>query len=255
MGKMRLELFRNALDRHGARKIDENETNLKSVNHLIIVFDENTLKTFENVEKAIGKKKLYSEAKNRPECQIHFVKSLWLSDCLKQKRTIPFDSYQFHQEVAKNQVANVEPEPKSKSNDLLSCVVTKRRIENNDEDEESSRPAKKKQVTDPNSSSYSESEDETGTKINGFENDYLVRQLKATSHALQHSKEWTCARSSKEQASANPNAHVIKKLEEMSTIYESTRDKFRAMSYQKAIIAIKRLTRPIQTREVSSTRL
>jgi hypothetical protein len=59
----------------------------------------------------------------------------------------------------------------------------------------------------------------------------------------------TCAHSSKE-IEINTNKHIIDKLEELAIIYENTRDKFRANSYQKAIIAIKRHKDPIKTKEV-----
>jgi hypothetical protein len=44
--------------------------------------------------------------------------------------------------------------------------------------------------------------------------------------------------------------YIIKKLEEMAGIYDKTKETFRALSYQKAILALKRRTQPIQTREV-----
>lgn len=258
MGKNRLELFRSALDRHGARQIAEDAQTLPNDSHLVVLFDENTLKTYANVEKAIEKKKFYSEAKKNPSiCRIHFVKSIWLSECLKQKRSIEFDSYEIHDERLK---------ASGESDESKQTVVTKKRFNSESGDNSSGEEKKMKPQEQPkqenkrikttsyydaNSSSYSESDDnEDNTKINGFENDYLVGQLRLRSNALQHSKEWTCAHSSKEQESSNPNAHVIKKLEEMSGIYESTRDRYRALSYQKAIMAIKRLTKPIQNREV-----
>ena len=260
MGKNRLELFRSALDRHGARQIAEDDAQKPSndSHHLVVLFDENTLKTYANVEKAIEKKKFYSEAKKNT-CRIHFVKSIWLSECLKQKRSIEFDSYEIHDERLKASGEScsssdggvvTKKRHNSESGDNSSGEAEKKMKPREQPKQESKRMKTTSYYDANNSSSYSESDDEDNTKINGFENDYLVGQLRVRSNALQHSKEWTCAHSSKEQGSSNPNAHVIKKLEEMSGIYESTRDRFRALSYQKAIMAIKRLTKPIQNREV-----
>lgn len=247
IGKNRLKLFQNALDRHGAREIDENTTDLTGTSQLIVLFDENTFQTFASVEKAIEKKRFYSNAKNQTDCRICFVKSLWLSECLKQKKFVELDHYQLCDDT-KNSEEKPTNESVSSSEQHAVQEVSKRKAS---DDEEHSKKKQSKIESDPNSSSFSESDDENETKINGFENDYLVRQLKSKSNALLHSKQWTCAHSSKENDTRNPNEHVIKKLEEMSTIYESTRDKYRALSYQKAIMAIKRLSRPIQNREVS----
>lgn len=90
---------------------------------------------------------------------------------------------------------------------------------------------------------------ESGEEV-GFDNEFFERELKTKTQNLLDNKSWTCAHSSKE-ASSSYNVHVIKKLEEMSSLYENTKDKFRALSYQKAIAGIKRISRPIQSREVS----
>ena len=60
---------------------------------------------------------------------------------------------------------------------------------------------------------------------------------------------WTCAHSSKEQT-INHNKLLTDKLEDILSIYETTNDKFRALSYQKAILALKRCPYQIRTKEV-----
>ena len=62
-------------------------------------------------------------------------------------------------------------------------------------------------------------------------------------------KTWTCAHSSKEK-DINCNKFLTDKLEDILKIYETTNDKYRALSYQKAIAALKRYPRTIQTKEV-----
>lgn len=94
MGKNRSDFFRNALIRHGATSIDETRSNYDGVNQVIIVIDENTIKTLANVQKALEKKKFYIEAKKQPGCEIRVVKSLWLSECLKQKGLVAIDEYE-----------------------------------------------------------------------------------------------------------------------------------------------------------------
>lgn len=116
---------------------------------------------------------------------------------------------------------------------------------NSESDDEQARHVHKRAKM-YDSSSYDSSEAELNENDNFCDNEF-----KAKTNRLLDSKSWTCAHSSKEQAPINHNAYIIKKLEEMTAIYESTRDKFRALSYQKAIMALKRHAQPLQSIEVT----
>jgi len=60
---------------------------------------------------------------------------------------------------------------------------------------------------------------------------------------------FTCAYSSNEQK-INQNKILTDKLEELGEIYSKTKDKFRAISYQKAVLALKHHNGPVTTYEV-----
>lgn len=103
MGKNRLDLFKNALSRYGARLIDENETqftlDLGEAERAFIIVDENTMTTFANVQKALEKKKFYLDAKKKGKANsFQVLKSLWLSECIKQKCMVDISRFEIIEE-------------------------------------------------------------------------------------------------------------------------------------------------------------
>jgi len=115
MGKNRVDLFKSSLLKYGANLIDETstslnfdskqaeETNESSTNfdlnvNLIIVYDETNLVNWDNIEKALIKKKFYPILKNELETngfdRVRVVNTMWLSECLKMKSLVSTQSYE-----------------------------------------------------------------------------------------------------------------------------------------------------------------
>lgn len=61
---------------------------------------------------------------------------------------------------------------------------------------------------------------------------------------------WVCAQSSRTK-SRNHNSHITDKLEQLAKAYTHTGDKWRALSYSKAVNALKSHHRAISSYEVS----
>ena len=106
-------------------------------------------------------------------------------------------------------------------------------------------------LTDDYLSGNSASEDDEANKKILSTQNYFEKELKSNAkYFLENNQSWTCARSSKEQV--NHNKHITDKLEQMSSIYENTKDKLRAIGYQKAIMALKRCPHEIKSYKVNT---
>lgn len=64
------------------------------------------------------------------------------------------------------------------------------------------------------------------------------------------SGKWVCAQSSKTK-SKNHNQHITDKLEQLAKVYTHTGDKWRALSYSKAVNALKSYNKPVTSYEAS----
>lgn len=255
MGKNRVDLFKTALAKNGANLVDENqEINLTQIGDrfVYIIIDENTIKSWENVEKAMAKKKFFAGLKT---CKYKVIKSSWLSECIKQKRMVETVGFELVMDVVKKN----EPETSKSAMSEKLFAEQSRAVDNLDEnvldkickfekklnidfrkttkkeisdesnsDSEKKKPSKRMK-TELDSSSYTNSESDSN---DAFDKEYFERELKTKTQNLLDTKSWTCAQSSKEQK-VNHNKHIIDKLEEMSSIYENTKDKFRALGYSK----------------------
>ena len=233
MGKSRVELFRNALLKGGATVIEENkelDLHKTTTAKWIIIYDESIIKTFENFEKAIGKKKFYTAFKNEflksneTNKLFNIVSTLWLTECLKTKSLIELKSYELLPPKVSKTSLEIEVE-----NHKICETVFKRKISFQNE-----TPFKT-----PNEKNSSESGSDSGSDEN---NEFSTK--------LVNSKVWTCALSSKEQL-PNLNKHITDKLEELCSIYEKVKEKYKETAYQKAILNLKRCQYSITTYEVS----
>ena len=65
---------------------------------------------------------------------------------------------------------------------------------------------------------------------------------------------WVCAQSS-EAKGTNHNKHITDKLEQLSKVYTHTGDKWRALSYSKAVNALKSYHKPVSSYTVSLNHL
>ena len=232
MGKSRVELFRNALLKGRATLIEENkELDLLETTTAkwIIIYDESIIKTFENFDKAMVKKKFYSTFKNEflksieTNKSFNIVNTLWLTECLKTKSLIEFKSYELIPNVSK---ASLETEIDAQK---ILETASKRKISF-----EKKTPFKTHYEKDSSESGSDSGSDE----MNEF------------STKLVNSKVWTCALSSKEQL-PNLNKHITDKLEELCSIYEKIKEKYKETAYQKAILNLKRCSYSITSYEVS----
>ena len=271
MGKNRVELFRNALIKSGANIIDEdNEFNAFSDSkiNLLILVDESTIKTWCNLDKALLKKKFFSSIRDKysnlfeeteistscfEEVSFRVVTSMWLSECLRQKSFICTKNYEIRPKIIVEKKLSIVNEIGS-TNDVLLKRTADHFLDDSGESDPEDTIKKKKINSDckktdeihrtTNDSSYTESEED-----NYIRNDFN-EENNSKKKFTPDSKTWTCAHSSKEQ-SVNQNKYLTDKLESILSIYETTNDKYRALSYQKAISALKRCPNQIKTKEVN----
>jgi hypothetical protein len=279
MGKNRVEFFRNALSKTGANilndesEIDLETTNNKNISHIIVV-DESTIKTWLNLDKALVKKKFFTPLRakysqffeNTPisptcfdEASFRVVTSLWLSECLKQKSFVCTKKYELRpaitteEKIVSTSVTNtLLAKEISLTNDiLLKRTADQAKDLSSDSDNEvaGGECSKKKRINlDLNSgdSSYTDDDDDNDTLMSKHMDE---ERSNLKQGFIPDSKTWTCAHSSREQA-VNHNKFLTDKLESIMSIYETTKEKYRALSYQKAISALKRCPHQIKTKEV-----
>ena len=264
MGHKRADTFRDHLIKYGANLINENvDINLEDLNEIkesneyldkvkcIVVFDETAFQTWDQIQKALSKKIFftsfiakYKNSIDPDDVQVKFIKASWLTQCLKQKRIVDHINYEISPDFLKPIRLNRNKTHTNEDvNYALSLKINKSDIENDTNNDTIDKTLKKFKSCCPKYENYTSDEDSLSSAecLEKFE---IKDDKKFDINLL------TCAHSSKE-AKLNPNKHITDKLEEMADIYENTRDKFRANSYQKAVIALKRCKEPIKTKEVN----
>jgi hypothetical protein len=254
MGRNRFNLFKNSLIKYKCNLIDENkEIHFEKKNEFsqnqkdefdregikwIVIIDEIAFCTWDQIEKSLSEKKFFTsfilkfKDTKLNSLPMRFVNSNWLSECLKQKKLLATENY----ELTPKFNINASCEFKRES----SCL-----------NDDQNFPSKKKVRANKADDSFINKEcqeKESNTSRNSDNDKFHDNQLCFENINVDS---LTCANSSKE-LKINSNRLILEKLEELASIYESTRDKFRANSYQKAIMAIKRLHEPIRTREVKN---
>jgi hypothetical protein len=279
MGKNRVEFFKNALSKTGANILnDESEIDLetkesnKKISHIIVV-DESTIKTWLNLDKALLKKKFFTPLREKyssffentpisPTCfdeaSFRVVTSLWLSECIKQKSFVCTKNYELRPTITteEKKVSTIVTNALLASEiSLTNDILLKRTADqakdlSSDSDNEAAggECSKKKRINlglNSGDSSYSDDDDDEGTLSKHMDEE----RSNLKKGFIPDSKTWTCAHSSREQA-VNHNKFLTDKLESIMSIYETTKEKYRALSYQKAISALKRCPHQIKTKEV-----
>lgn len=244
MSRSRLKLFNEALIRNHAKVTndEELEKNKNLVANLIILFDEMSLTDWLLIKKIIFKKQFIGTDNLE---KIKFVKTSWLSDCLKQKCFNDFDLYELKPIINSDATGKTDKQIQKQTNkrpsDELNFEEVKiKKIDNsfkilsnagdqfnnvNESDNDSFKSA---------NSSFEEIDENS---------DDDVKEMKATSS-------YTCSHSSLEHKN-NLNKDIIDKLEELCSLYQSTQNKYRALGYQKAIASLKKHHKRITTWEVS----
>ncbi|KAI4881944.1 hypothetical protein NFI96_017385, partial [Prochilodus magdalenae] len=175
---------------------------------------------------------------------VELVKCTWLSACISKKQLLttkdysllPTDSPQhIPAEEPKDSMLGTtlvpeettqQPDPKTTQNDTAEMV-----LENQDENLE-----------------------EDGVSQDDLE--ALVRGIKPTVGVTDEAQnmtekpafpgKWVCAQSS-EAKGTNHNKHITDKLEQLSKVYTHTGDKWRALSYSKAVNALKSYHKPVSS--------
>lgn len=95
------------------------------------------------------------------------------------------------------------------------------------------------------------SQNDLDTLISGVK--YDSEASAATQNVSENSEvlgKWVCAQSSQTK-NKNHNSHITDKLEQLAKVYTHTGDKWRALSYSKAVNALKSHHKPISSYEVS----
>lgn len=297
MGKSRCELFRSSILKYGGKLLDdstqidaselisskENDsatiqnlepTSFDTKTKFIFVVDENTIKTWDNFEKSMQKKKIFQSLKSNIENNqwnhIRIVTSLWLTECIKQKKLIQTKSFELNvpckrEKASENSTINAKNETsvglKREAVELQEDLITS---DESDKEHEQAKKSKidantklnlkreektRRQQVDEESSNSSVNESDSEEDERYSQKSYFNERA----HKFLSTNAWTCAHSSKEQK-VNLHKHITDKLEEMSTIYESINDKVRSLAYQKAALALKRFPNQIKTKEVRKRR-
>jgi hypothetical protein len=282
MGKNRCELFKSSILKYGGKLIDdssqvetkelasfkENDSATENLERIpleltakfIFIVDENTIKTWENFEKSMQKKKIFQSLKSNSEKSrlkyFRVVTSLWLIECIKQKKLIHTNGFELNvpcKPEDASEISTIDDNSETRIHLKRETIQVSDDLMTSDEsDKEPSKKTKidvnlirnsKKEENESNWSSCNESENEE-------EDRYSQRSyFNERAHRFLSTNAWTCAHSSKEQI-VNLHKHITDKLEEMSAIYESINDKVRSLAYQKAALALKRHSNQIKTKEV-----
>jgi hypothetical protein len=214
---------------------------------------------------------------------VRIVTSQWLSECLKSKSLVNTKNYELSPSKIKENKHTVLNKEKNKettnkkifgrSQDPLASVssektyirkilfkssnIPAKRHAESDLDEERQKTNTKKAKCPLNKADIhktlneSDEESENDSELDEFfsANETILSDSSPEKKMKVHS--YTCAHSSNEQ-NVNQNKILTDKLEELGEIYSKTKDKFRAISYQKAVLALKHHNKPVTTYEVEN---
>ncbi|KAH9510309.1 hypothetical protein Btru_042723 [Bulinus truncatus] len=213
--KMRLTIFKNQITRFGGKFFDKFDASVQDIVSFIVVDDNMNTARMCNIL-------------HLGTCPtIPVVKSTWLSTCLRDRKLLPMEPYLLNNETVKidsseKQTACIDERALSEYSQAL-AVTTKNKCT---------------VVNHDFSSSEEENEREWSSKSTYVS--LITSQVKP--------EKWLCAQSSK-NPKVNLNKNITDTLEEMSKMYESTNDKWRAFGYQKAIKGLRNYPKPITSWE------
>lgn len=243
MGRKRFQLFNEALNKNGAHIIDAKDLNkILSEETVFLVMVDESLKDWESIEKIAFKKNLIGNTK------VKFIKSCWLSECLKLNQYVDTELY----EIKNKSNQNEKPTKNLNSNEQLHEIVNSgEAISSSNHKTDFIKIAKKKKL---DLSHKFETDDEEISDSDSFKSAYSSFEfeddrISDESKACVSNSSWTCAHSSKEQI-VNHNKIITDKLEELCGLYESSKDKYRVVGYQKAIAILKNYPKMISTYKV-----
>ncbi|XP_013421997.1 DNA polymerase lambda isoform X2 [Lingula anatina] len=240
--KARCDIFRNQIFKHGGQH-EKNRT--PNITHMII-------------DDKMDYEKLCKILKvEAPPPNVKIVKSMWLSMCIKQKELVPTNGFEVQMNasnvkeknmsaisIAGDQSKDSTKEEKTCSNNVPAsgtCHVDKYKKD----------AVLNAQGEGDDESDYMPSDGEEDCR----NSDDMIKESSTSSFrptSVSPRKlpkgNWVCAQSSL-QKTYNANQHITEKLEQLAKTYQSTNDRWRAMTYQKAVAALKRYDKEITSWE------
>ncbi|XP_062865816.1 DNA polymerase lambda [Trichomycterus rosablanca] len=180
---------------------------------------------------------------------VQLVKCTWLSGCISEKRLLSTEDYRLLSSDSPPQTPVEEPRKNVSSVPVpeeTTLQLDHRLVEED--------PA----TTVTGGQEVAETQDEPLEEDGVSQNDLeaLISGVKhdsSVSNDAQMEKsglpgKWVCAQSSQTK-SKNHNQHITDKLEQLAKVYTHTGDKWRALSYSKAINALKSYNKPVTSYE------
>ncbi|KAF5909289.1 DNA polymerase lambda, partial [Clarias magur] len=174
---------------------------------------------------------------------VQLVKCTWLSACISEKKLLSTEDYRLHPCDRPQDAPAEEPEP---------SVVS--RIPVPDEMQPPDHKSAPDDPADVSPETQEEPLEEDAVSQNDLE--ALISGFTHDPAAPDHSRsekpkvlgKWVCAQSSQAK-SQNHNKHLTDKLEQLAKAYTHTGDKWRALSYSKAVNALKSHPKQISSYE------
>jgi hypothetical protein len=220
MGRHRVELFKTALAKNKAHVFDEKKPVPEGDVEFLVLVDELAFSGWSNVFKAIGNKTVLAV----PHERLKVVKSSWLSDCLKNDTCLDTRPYEY-----------------CKPTDDSTCKSCSKRPSTNDDARvEKAQKRTKAEARESSDDSFRSTHSQVGS-----DPETVIKHACGVNPDL-----YICSKSSKDQT-ASFNKDIIDKLQEMVDVYQILNDKYRVLSYQKAILAVKTHPKRITSPEVS----
>jgi DNA polymerase lambda len=230
MGRNRVLFFKDALLNNGASYMDDKvleKFQFNDGNNLYILVDETSLNDWISIEKIISKKKFYTL---NVIDKIKIIKSSWLSECLKRKSFVDLSNYEIKNPENDKTFTKIKRNSDEFINDTDFELIVKKK--------------KQKNLNSSNSDNESDT-DSYKSALSSFEESDNDNEIHTNSYK-EVSNSYICTHSSKEQK-INHNKDITDKLEELCLLYQNTKDKYRALGYQKAIAALKQHPKRITT--------
>lgn len=235
IGKSRTDLFKKQIKNLGVTFFDTFDK--EKVTHVVV--DEKM-----DVERLVRILKLDSLAELN---KVKVVKSLWLSACIKNKEYMNTKEFELTPPDATKTCPKSDMKPDPKTPETQGETTVNGNTENKWITQPSMKPMQKQhphrdtiQKAESDESDYVPSGDED------FYDDLGIGDAAAVSPSVTNYKDlprgnWICAQSSRTpHLQPNYNVHITEKLEEMANTYQSMNERWRALGYQKAIIALKK---------------
>ncbi|TSK17976.1 DNA polymerase lambda [Bagarius yarrelli] len=176
---------------------------------------------------------------------LQLVKCTWLSACISEKELVSTEEYRLHPCVRPQEAPAEKPKP-----NIVNCIPVPE--ETQPPDHKSAQDNSADVVPDTQTEPLEEdavSQNDLDALISGIKhNPGIPDDTMNASKKTEVLGKWVCAQSSQTK-SKNHNSHITDKLEQLAKVYTHTGDKWRALSYSKAVNALKSHPKPISSYE------